>query len=426
MMKAVLLRRIEPDEALGGSSAIEPFDDATLNEARSIVADVRLRGIEAVREYASRFDERAIDEPLVLDRTMMDRALITIAPRDRAVLERTAERIWRFARAQRDAICALQINLPGGRCGHSVEPVNRAGCYAPAGRYPLPSSVLMTAVTARVAGCESVVVATPGAHPMMLAAAAIAGADEVLAVGGAHAVAAMAFGMRGFSRCDVVVGPGNAWVTAAKACVSGVCGIDMLAGPSELLIIADASADPEIVAADLLAQAEHDVRARPMLIALDESVAIKTEQALTNQLQSLPTRDVAAQALRNGWVCIVRDEQQAAEVANAIAPEHLEILTSEPAELGALIRSAGAMFLGASSAEVFGDYGAGPNHTLPTGGTARFASGLSVQHFLRLRTWLSIDRPQEASVLIQDAIRLAELEGLAGHAASARLRSGAR
>ncbi|MGP1310003.1 MAG: histidinol dehydrogenase, partial [Phycisphaerales bacterium] len=297
-----------------------------------------------------------------------------------------------------------------------------AGCYAPAGRYPLPSSVLMTAVTARVAGCARVVVASPGAHPVQLAAAAVANADEFLAVGGAHAVAAMAYGFEGFDACDVVVGPGNRWVTAAKQLVCGVVGIDMLAGPSELLVIADDSADPTLVAADLLAQAEHDSDAVPMLLALSAGFADSVETELCAQLASLPTRDVAREALRNSFACVAASRDEARSLADTIAAEHVEVMLADADSFAASLRNAGAVFVGPRSAEVVGDYGAGPNHTLPTGGTARFRAGLSVNDFLRLRTWTRIDRVDDARGLFEDARLLAQMEGLAGHAASAAAR----
>ena len=281
----------------------------------------------------------------------------------------------------------------------------------------------MTAVTARVAGCDRVVVASPGAHPVMLAAAAIAGADEFLAVGGPHAIAALAYGFEAFGPVDAVIGPGNRWVTAAKHIVSGVVGIDMLAGPSELLVMADDTADPALVAADLLAQAEHDEDARAMLVTTSEPLRERVESELCRQLETLPTRETARVSLRNGFACVAPSVGEAIGVANMIAPEHLEILTADADEVVPRIRHAGAVFIGSSSPEVLGDYGAGPNHTLPTGGTARFQAGLSVSSLLRLRTWVRIENAGEAAILIEDTRRLARLEGLDGHDGSAARRA---
>lgn len=416
----VMLKRVRPGDL--GRAIRPPVDGETLRLASEIVESVRAGGESAVRAYAERFGERGPGELILLGRAAMSAALETLDAGERGVLERTAERIRVFAQAQRDAVRPVDVAVPGGRAGHDVLPVRSAGCYAPAGRYPLPSSVLMTAVTARVAGCERVVTASPGAHPVMLAAAAIAGADEFLALGGAHGVAAMAFGFEGFARCDVISGPGNKWVTAAKQLVSGVVGIDMLAGPSELLVVADTSADAELVARDLLAQAEHDADAVPMLVCTSDALAEAVDAALGRQLGELETREVGREALRNGFVCVAESIDEAIEIASEIAAEHLEVMTADADGVASRIRNAGGVFVGASSAEVFGDYGIGPNHTLPTGGTARFRSGLSVMAFLRLRTWLRVEDDGAPGDLIDDVAALASMEGLAGHRASAMAR----
>ncbi len=414
------LRRIAPDDI--ERSVRPPVDAHTLAAAAEIVDAVRDGNAAAVRSFAARFGERTAEQPLLLGPEAMRAALDATAPSERAVLERAAERIDAFARAQRRAIGEVDVPIPGGRAGHTVEPIARAGCYAPGGRHPLPSSALMTAVTARAAGCTDVVVATPGAHPSTLAAAAIAGADLVLAAGGAHAIAALAFGIEGLPPRDVVVGPGNAWVTAAKQLVGGACGIDMQAGPSELLVVADETADPAIVAIDLLAQAEHDTEAMPMLVTTSADLADAVDREIERQLETLATRETAAVALRNGFCCVVPSRAAACAAAEQIGAEHLELLVAAPEEAARAIRHAGAVFLGSASAEVLGDYGAGPNHTLPTGGTARYQAGLSVVHFLRLRTWMRIDDPAAAAEIIDDAAALAEIEGLAAHRASALAR----
>lgn len=415
-----LLRTVQGDEIT--SALRPPVDASTLAAAQKIVERVQTEGLAALVALAIEFAERTSEQPIVLERDAMDAALAKLPGESQDALLRAADRIRAFAQAQRDAIHPTNVPIPGGRAGHTVEPVAAAGCYAPAGRYPLPSSVLMTAVTARIAGCERVVVASPGAHPVALAAAAIAGADTFLCVGGAHAIAAMAYGFEGFDRCDVVVGPGNKWVTAAKQLVSGIVGIDMLAGPSELLVIADDSADPAAVAADLLAQAEHDADAVPMLLTTSRTLADNVQRELANQLVSLSTRDTAQAALANGFVCQTDSLDEARVVADTIAAEHVELLLADPAPFARSLRNAGALFIGHATAEVLGDYGAGPNHTLPTGGTARFQAGLSVMHFLRLRTWLHVDDAKAAQPIVHDALHLATLEGLAGHARSAAAR----
>lgn len=419
-MNGRLLRRVPPSEIRARrGSAVDP---RAVEAVRPIIEHVRREGHHAVARYAAEFGEGAPGEPLVIGIERMHAALDTIGPELRSLLERTAERIRAFASAQREAVASVDRPIPGGRAGHAVLPVESAGCYAPGGRYPLPSSVLMTAVTARAAGCRRVVVASPNASPVMLAAAAAAGADQFLAAGGAHAVAAIAFGIEGLEPCDVIAGPGNRYVTAAKHIVSDTIGIDMLAGPSELLIIADASADPDTIAADLLAQAEHDPDAVPMLVAIGPGILDAAEACVASRLRELPTRVTAAESIRNGFACEVGTLDQACAIADRVGPEHLELLVEHADRATTMIINAGALFLGNASAEVLGDYGAGPNHTLPTGGTSRFSAGLSVMHFLRLRTWLRIDDTREAEGLIADARALARTEGLFAHEASAALR----
>ena len=414
-----LLRMVAPERVRrSGRAAIDPV---ALADAAAIIAQVRQGGAAALEQIAIRFGERRAGEPLVLDRADMRRALHTIDAEDRAVLERAAERIAQFARAQRASVRPLTMPVAGGHAGHTVEPVAAAGCYAPGGRYPLPSSALMTAVTAREAGCERVVVASPGAAPIVLAAAAIAGADQFLALGGAHAVAAMAYGFDGLEPVDVIAGPGNKWVTAAKHLVSASVGIDMLAGPSELLVIADDTADAATVAADLLAQAEHDDDAVPMLVMTSRRLADAVERELAAQLQTLDTAPTARRALANGFATVVGDIEQALAVSDRVAPEHLEIVTADAQAVASRVRHAGAVFIGTRAAEVFGDYGVGPNHTLPTGGTARCREGLSVAHFLRLRTWTRFDNAIDPAI-IADTERLATIEGLTAHARAAAMR----
>ena len=384
--------------------------------------EVRARGEAALREYATRFDSLDLERPLVRTRAELEAAAAEIPAETRALLSRTAERIRRFAEAQRACLRDLSFEIPGGAAGHTLYPLRTAGCYAPGGRYPLISSVLMTVVTARAAGVEQVWAASPNPDPLMLAAAAIAGADALLTIGGAHAIAALAYGVEPAPACDVIVGPGNRWVTAAKSVVSCDVRIDMLAGPSELLILADETADPALVAADLLAQAEHDVDACPMLISTSQPLIEAVERELARQLDALPTRQTAAAALTGGFTIHAADVNEAISLCNEIAPEHLELQVRDAANLVSRIRNCGCVFIGAQSAEVLGDYSAGPNHTLPTGGTARYASGLSVLNFLRQHTWLRVEATAASDELLADAGALAELEGLAAHARSAESR----
>ena len=390
--------------------------------AAPIVEAVRARGESALREYAEQFGDVPAGGPLFIETATLDRALAGLAAGDRARLERVAARIRTFAEAQKRALGPVSITVPGGTAGHWIAPLERAGCYAPGGRYPLPSSVLMTAVTARTAGVKEIWVASPRPGPMTLAAAAIAGADGVLAAGGAHAIAALAFGAGPVSACDVVVGPGNRYVTAAKQLVGSRVAIDMLAGPTELVIFADATASPTTIAADLLAQAEHDPDAVPILVSLDPTLTDRVEAELARQLAVLPTAPVARAALLNGGVVVVGSIEDGVAACNALAPEHLELLFDSPAAVAPRLAHYGALFIGAGSAEVLGDYGAGPNHVLPTGRTARSRGGLSVHTFLRVRTWLRIDDRAAARPLVEDAAWFGRVEGLEAHARSAERR----
>lgn len=400
-----------------------PVDAQTLAQAAAIVERVRTMGEPALREYAERFGDLEPGAPLIAERDELERALHELDADTRAVLERTNARIRAFAEAQRASVREVEIPLPGGVGGQSVAPVERAGCYAPGGRYPLPSSVLMTASTARAAGVNDVLVASPRAGSITLAAAAVAGADRLLRVGGAHAIAAMAFGVPGvIEPCDAIAGPGNRWVTAAKQLVAGIVRIDMLAGPSELVVLADAQAEAPTIAADLLAQAEHDDDASAILVTTDAALADRVDGELREQLESLPTRATAERALRNGFCVVVNDLDEGVEICNRLAPEHLELLVEDADALRPRLRHYGGLFVGASAAEVLGDYGIGPNHTLPTGGTARSSGGLSVFDFLRVRTWLRIDDAASAQEPVRDAVAMARLEGLEAHARSAERR----
>jgi histidinol dehydrogenase len=398
------------------------LDPETLATATRIVADVRARGEVAVREHAERFGDVPPGAPLYYDRPELARTLGALAPEDRARLERVAARIRGFAVAQRSALGPVAVPVPGGSAEHRIAPMERAGCYAPGGRYPLPSSVLMTAVTARVAGVRDVWVASPKPHPLTLAAAAVAGANGVLGVGGAQAIAALACGAGPIAPRDVIVGPGNRYVAAAKQLVAATVAIDTLAGPSELTVFADETADPATVAADLLAQAEHDPDAVPVLVTVDATLVERVERELARLLADLPTAGVARAALAHGGALVVSSVDEGVAACDAIAPEHLQLQLRDADKVAPRLAQYGALFIGAGSAEVLGDYGAGPNHVLPTGGTARSFGGLSVYTFLRVRTWLRITDPAAARPLVEDAVWLARAEGLEAHARAAERR----
>ncbi|MFH1844253.1 MAG: histidinol dehydrogenase [bacterium] len=386
----------------------------TLQAAAAILATVRRDGQESVIHYSRCFGDLGPDDQLLYDVDELTAALERIPADQRQLLERTADRIASFATAQRSCLQDLKLPVAGGRAGCRYLPVTRAGCYAPGGRFPLPSSLLMTTVTARVAGVQEIVVASPRPGDLILAAAALGGAQQLVATGGAQAIAALAYGAGEIPACDVIVGPGNRFVTAAKQLVAGQVGIDMRAGPSELVILADKTADPATVAADLLAQAEHDPEAIPILVSLDRVLPAAVNRELERQLVDLPTAAIARVALGNGGVVVADDLDQGIQLCNGLAPEHLELLTTSPEDLAARMTCYGTLFLGSTSAEVMGDYGAGPNHVLPTGGTARFRGSLSVADFLVGRTWLQLEPGPALDELVCDVTALARLEGLEG------------
>ena len=412
------MRRIGPGDDPSPRSRL--FDPKVDEVAARAIAEVRAEGIPALRRWAESLGELSQDEPLLLTKEDLRRVWEGLDEGTRGLLERAKGRIAAFAAAQRASLSDLSFEVPGGRAGHVFVPVSRAGCYVPGGRYPLPSSALMTILPAVAAGVGEVWCSGPKPSTASLGAAYVAGATGFLACGGAHAIAALAFGV-GVPVCDLIVGPGGRYVASAKRQLFGLVGTEAPAGPSELLVIADDSADPDTAAADLLAQAEHDIAAVPTLICSSESFASALEERLLQRLALLPepNRSVARSALENGWILVEANPEAAMAFAERASPEHLELQVANPACYAAGIKSAGAVFLGSISAEVFGDYGAGPNHTLPTGGAARFASGLSVLNFLRARTWLKMDDPEP---LAGDTAAFARLEGLEAHARAAEAR----
>ncbi|MFQ5704190.1 MAG: histidinol dehydrogenase [Gemmatimonadales bacterium] len=419
MTSAIFPRRTVDELTRRRSEAMPP---QALEIAGDIVGAVRREGESAVRRYAERFRELELCGKLYRGRDSLEAAWAESSDEERMRLGRTAARIRTFAEAQRRSLGDVSISVPGGEAGHTVTPVERAGCYAPGGRYPLVSSALMTAIAARAAGVPDVWLATPRPARLMLAAAHVAGVDGVLAVGGAHAIAALAFGIGPITARDVIVGPGNNYVTAAKQLVSGETAIDIVAGPSELVILADDSADAKPVAADLLAQAEHDPVALPVLVTTDQPLISKVRCALDDQLAGLPTAEVARAALMNGGFVAVEGPLEAVAACNRLAPEHLQLAVRDAEWWLPHLTGYGAIFMGHRSSAVFGDYGVGPNHVLPTGGTARSRAGLSVYTFMRAQTWFRADRAVDRQQLVEDTVWFARVEGLEAHARAAERR----
>lgn len=414
---STILKQISLQEAL--CRATRPLPPIP-SVVPTILEDIRTRGADAVFEWAQRLDGFS-GETLEVPRNRIEAAVKALEPVLRAHLEEAIRRVKAFSEVQKTCFRDFEILHDGVCLGQRIVPVQRAACYAPGGRYPLPSSVIMGVVPARVAGVEEIIVLSPRIHPVTLAAAALAGADRVFDLGGVQGIAAAAWGLAGVPRVDLIVGPGNRYVTGAKRLLYGDVGIEFPAGPSELLVIADQEARPDWIAADLLGQAEHDPDALPMLITFDPKLVDAVNEELRRQLAALPPDTPAWESLKNGFAVVVAGETEAINLAEALAPEHLELQGPRAEALANRLRTYGSLFVGEGTAEVFGDYGSGTNHILPTGGAARFTGGVFVGTFLKTLTWQRITPEGQRSQALQ-AIALAEAEGLAAHAASARMR----
>ncbi len=404
----------------------EPVSDVE-DIVKDIIANVRANGDKALKDYSLRFDNVDLDE-FIVTQDEIQAGLKQIEPEFIAILEEAAANIRAFHEKQvRNGF--IMADKPGVILGQRVTPLKRVGLYVPGGTAAYPSTVLMDSIPAKIAGVEEIVMVTPpgregGVNPYILAAAHIAGVDRIFKIGGAQAVAALAYGTESVPGVDKIVGPGNAFVAEAKKQVFGRVGIDMIAGPSEVLILADGKSNPAFIAADLLSQAEHDKNASAVLITESMELARAVQKELKEQLTKLLREDIAESSIENnGKIIVVRDLLEGIDVANRIAPEHMEICVDQPFDYLPLIRNAGSVFLGRYNAEPTGDYFAGPNHTLPTSGTARFYSPLSVDYFVKKVQYSYYSK--EALERDYDKISLfANREGLTAHARAVDIRFG--
>ncbi len=436
--RQTILKRTPPDEfpvsqrVLAG---IEQFFGAALTPeqaVRRILSEVRMNGNSALRIWTERLDGLDL-EPAPVSLAVIQSALEAISPGERDALEQAAARIEDFHRRQ--PLTSWFTHELGGTLGQVIRPIQRVGLYVPGGTAPLPSSVLMSAIPARVAGVKEIVVVTPPSKtladagsfpvaPIILAACAIAGVEEVYLLGGAQAVAALAYGTETIAPVDKIFGPGNLFVTLAKRQVYGVVGIDGLAGPTETVVIADEAANPAWVAADLLAQAEHDLLASAILLTPSQDLIEKVQVEVARQLEQRGRAEIIAASLENrGGAVLTRDLDEAMQLANEYAPEHLGLSVREPWRWVEKIRNAGGVFMGEHSFEVLGDYLAGPSHVMPTGGSARFASPLNVWDFVKIVSLVALD-DSSAAALGPAAAALAHAEGLDAHANAALIRLG--
>jgi histidinol dehydrogenase len=412
------LRRIE------GRSIV--LDAELMGRAAEIVEDVRRRGDAALIDYASEFDNvKLTASELRVDEGSLRRAASRVDARVLAALRESIKRVRAFHECERQSSWEAEVGR-GVRLGQRVTPVERAGLYVPGGTASYPSSVVMNVVPAQVAGVGRIIVTTPPRaaeqNPAVSAALVELGVTEVFAVGGAQAIAALAFGTQTVPRVDVITGPGNRYVAAAKKLVFGAVGIDSIAGPSEIIIIADETARADFIAADMIAQAEHSPDASALLVTTGDELARQTALEIARQTEDLPRRLIVEQSLAEyGAIIVVEDMNEACEIVNRLAPEHLEIIAREEDAVVDRVRNAGAIFCGPHSPEAVGDYIAGPNHVLPTGGAARFSSALGVQNFLRRTSMIryTLAELERTAPMIE---ALAAAEGLIGHARSARIR----
>ena len=426
-----LRAHINDEDFAGRFAALQAMkreQSVDVNEAvAAIIDDVRQRGDDALIALTEKYDRQTLNaETLRIGDDEIDAAMQACAPETKAALELAAQRISDFHLRQKPEDARF-TDAAGVEMGHRWTPVDAAGLYVPGGLANYPSSVLMNAIPARVAGVGRVVMVVPTPdgqiNPLVLVAAKLGGVDEIYRIGGAQAIAALAYGTKSIAPVNVIVGPGNAYVAAAKKQVFGQVGIDMIAGPSEILVVADRENDPAWMAADLLSQAEHDEVAQSILICDDEAYADAVAAAVESALKTLPRQDIARASWENFGAILVVDDlhAQAPELVNQLAPEHLELAVAEPDTMADKIRHAGAIFLGRHTPEAIGDYIAGPNHVLPTARAARYASGLSVLDFMKRSSLVKCDADALAAIG-PAAVRLAEEEGLQAHGRSIAIR----
>ena len=422
MIKILKYGQVPAEEVFSRGDAAVSVEDTV----REIIDDVRKNGDEALLRYCRRFDGAGLDRLEVTEEEKKE-AMALVAPELVKVMERSAANIRKFHEKQVRSSFVIN-DRDGVVMGQKVVPLDRAGLYVPGGTAAYPSSVLMNAIPAKIAGVGEMVITTPSkagrVNPVIMAAAQIAGVDRIFKVGGAQAVAALAYGTETVPKVDKIVGPGNAYVAEAKKQVFGQVAIDMIAGPSEILVLADGTCDPGFVAADLLSQAEHDKNASAVLVTDSEELAEAVAREIDEQLKSLPRREIASASIENnGKIIVTENLKDAVDVVNEIAPEHLEICVDSPFVYLGGIRHAGSVFLGKYCPEAMGDYLAGPNHTLPTGGTARFSSPLSVDDFVKKYQYTYFTR-EAFSEHTEDIAAFAGAEGLDAHGRSALIRIG--
>lgn len=392
----------------------------TITSVNEIINDVKMSGDGAVVKYSRKFGDGMLDS-LEVTKEEIKNAYNNVDKKTIDAINTAIKNVKEFAQKQLASVNQLDTEIDGIKLGHRIIPIEKAGCYIPGGNYPLPSTAVMTIVPAKAAGVKTVVACSPKIQDVTIVACDLAGADKIYKAGGVQAIAAMAYGTETIEKVDKIVGPGNKFVTAAKKQVYGECGIDFLAGPSEVLVIADETANPEFVAADMLAQCEHDKDARAYLICFTKEFACKVDTIAKQMLKMLKTADIAKDSYEKSIAVVVEDLAQAVELSEKRAPEHLEICFKDAENCIDRFKNYGSLFVGNYSAEVFGDYCAGTNHTLPTNMVARYSGGLSVFDFIKIQTYQCVDK-DGAKKLAKIASIIAENEGLSAHKNAADIR----
>jgi histidinol dehydrogenase len=399
----------------------EKYRPEQIDSIIKIIDDIKINGDKAVKKYTRIFDNMEIDS-FELTPEDIKKAYEKVDKKTIATLKKAGESIKFFAEKQMELFKDIEVEHDNVILGHRIIPIENVGCYVPGGLYALPSCALMSVIPAKVAGVDTAIVCSPKIAPATVVAADLAGADRIFNLGGVQAIAAMAYGTETIPRVDKIVGPGNKYVAAAKKELYGIVGIDMIAGPSEVLVIADETGKADIIAADMLAQGEHDPNAKAFLVTTSDKLAKEVQKELERQLPLLTTKDIAKLAINNSRIIIVSDIDEAVKLSNKIAPEHLEIQVSDSEKVVKGVRNYGSLFIGEYSAEVFGDYCSGTNHTLPTNGTARYTGGLSVKDFLKISTYQKILKAGVKN-MSETAAALAEIEGLDAHKKAAEIRN---
>lgn len=392
----------------------------TISSVEEIVNDVRQNGDEAVKKYSKQFDGLDLNECLI-SQEEIKHAYLQVDKQTIKSIQKSIENVKKFSEKQLKSLKPLKVKIDSNELGHKIIPLDSVGCYIPGGTYPLLSSAVMTIIPAKVAGVKEIIACSPKIRPETIVACDLAGANKIYNVGGVQAISAMAYGTQSVPKVNKIVGPGNKYVTAAKKYVYGEVGIDFLAGPSEVMIIADETANPEFVAADMLAQCEHDFDARAFLICESENFASQVEMFALKQLEQLVTKEIASKSFEKSFAVIVNSIDEAIELANKKAPEHLEICFKNSKKYIDKFKNYGSLFVGNYSAEVYGDYCSGTNHVLPTNEVSKYSGGLSVFDFIKIQTYQIISKKGNCKIS-SFASQLAEKEGLQAHKLAADVR----